>query len=158
MIVRVEHPIFRIRNSILSFKLVTSSWTQRFYQLYTSTPRHNTTLAHYMRHKVCFLFHGKRLYGIYNIELIPYYIVKLIWMCMLRQHNYVSIFASAVNDESAIPSIKYKVVCIFEDWTLVITRADFGLVSISFKTLENLQKSRSEFETLIWIGFKRISF
>ena len=77
---------------------------------------------------------------------------------MLRQHNYVSIFASAVNDESAIPSIKYKVVCIFEDWTLVITRADFGLVSISFKTLENLQKSRSEFETLIWIGFKRISF
>ena len=38
MIVPVEHPIFRMRNSRLSGKLVSSSRTDDFYPIYTSTP------------------------------------------------------------------------------------------------------------------------
>ena len=52
MIVLVEHLIFRMRNSRLSGKLVSSSRTDGFYRLYTSTERHKPSLVHiiYMRH------------------------------------------------------------------------------------------------------------
>ena len=83
MIVLVEHLIFRMRNSRLRGKLVSSSRTDGFYRLYTSTLRHNPSLAHI----ICaiLIYKYRSLSSIsYRLYAVLYEILVVISFCLFE--------------------------------------------------------------------------